>query len=94
VNGIGKIWATDLVDMQAFSRFNRGTRYLLTVIDIFSKYGWMLPLKDITGVSVAKALKEIFKQRNQKSFGQTKGKNFIIHMSTLWVLSFTLLRTK
>jgi len=33
------------------------------VIDIFSKYGWMLSLKDKTGVSVAKALKDIFKQR-------------------------------
>ena len=39
VNGIDKIWAADLVDMQAFSKFNRGVRYLLAVIDIFSKYG-------------------------------------------------------
>ena len=46
VNGIDKIWAADLVEMQAFSKFNRGVRYLLTVIDVFSKYGWMLPLKD------------------------------------------------
>jgi len=42
VNGIDKIWATDLVEMQAFSKFNPGVRYLLTVIDVFSKYGWML----------------------------------------------------
>ena len=60
VNGIDKIWAADLVEMQAFSRFNRGVKYLLTVIDVFSKYGWMLPLKDKTGVFVVKALKEIF----------------------------------
>ena len=41
VNGIDKIWAADLVDMQAFSKFNRGVKYLLAVIDVFSKYGWL-----------------------------------------------------
>ena len=46
MNGIDKICAADLVEMQAFSESNRGVRYLLTVIDVFSKYGWMLPLKD------------------------------------------------
>jgi len=39
VNGIDKIWAADLVDMLLFSKFNRGVKYLLTVIDVFSKYG-------------------------------------------------------
>ena len=43
--------------MQAFSKFNRGVKYLLAVIDIFSKYGWLIPLKDKTGKSVASALK-------------------------------------
>jgi len=62
VNGIGKIWAADLVEMQAISKFDRGVRYLLTVIDVFSKYGWMLPIKDKTGKSVADAFKAIFKK--------------------------------
>jgi len=57
VNGINKIWAAGLVDMQSFSKFNRGVKYLLTVIDVFSKFGWMILLKDKTGVSVSKALK-------------------------------------
>ena len=56
------MWAADLVEMQAFSKFNRGVRNLLTVIDVFSKYGWMLLLKDKTGKSVADAFKEIFKK--------------------------------
>jgi len=59
VNGIDKTWAADLVEMQAFSKFNRRVRYLLTVIDVFSQYGWMLPLKDKTGKSVADVFKEI-----------------------------------
>ena len=66
VNGIDKIWAADLVEMQAFSKSNHGVRYLLTVIDVFSKYGWMLPLKDKTAKSVADAFKEIFKQSKRK----------------------------
>ena len=74
VNGIDKIWAADLVDMQSFSKFNRGAKYLLTVIDVFSKFGWMLPLKDKTGVSVANALKEIFKQRKPEKLWTCKGK--------------------
>ena len=38
-NGIDEIWAVDLVDMQSLSKFNKGIKYLLMVIDIFSKYG-------------------------------------------------------
>ena len=60
VNGIDRIWATDLVDMQASSKFDQDVKYLLAVIDIFSKYGW---LKDRAGKSVALALETIFKER-------------------------------
>ena len=78
VNGIDKIWAADLAEMQAFSKFNCGVRYLLTVIDVFSKYGWMLPLKDETGKSVADAFKEIFKKSKRKpeKLWTDKGREF------------------
>ena len=49
--------------MQAFSKYNNGVKYLLTVIDVFSKYGWMKPLKSKTGLEVAIALKKIFTER-------------------------------
>ena len=39
------IWAADLADMQLTSKFNKGSRFLLCVIDIHSKYAWVLPLK-------------------------------------------------
>ena len=74
VNGIDKIWAADLVDMQAFSKFNRGVKYLLSVIDVFSKYGWLIPLKDKTGKSVASVLKTIFKERKPEKMWVDKGK--------------------
>ena len=62
--------------MQAFSKFNRGVKYLLAVIDVFSKYGWLIPLKDKTGKSVASALKTIFEERKPKKMWVDKGKEF------------------
>ena len=44
-NGVDEIWAADLIDMQAFSKDNNEIKYLLTVIDIFSKFVWIVPLK-------------------------------------------------
>ena len=40
------ICGADLADMQLLSKFNKGFRFLLCVIDIFSKYAWVIPLKD------------------------------------------------
>ena len=76
VNGIDKIWAADLVDMQAFTKFNRGVKYLLAVIDVFSKYAWLVSLKDKTGKSVASALKTIFEERKPVKMWVDKGKQF------------------
>ena len=59
--GVDNIWAADLVDMKAFAKDNEGVKYLLTVLDVFSKYGWIAPLKTKTGVEVANALRQIFK---------------------------------
>ena len=49
------IWGADLVDMQLISKFNKGFRFLLCVIDIFSKYAWVVPLKDKKDVSIVNA---------------------------------------
>ena len=43
---IDNIWGANLVDMQLKSKFNKRIRFLLCVIDIFSKYVWVIPLKD------------------------------------------------
>ena len=71
-----ELWAADLVDMQAFSKFNRGIKYLLAVIDVFSKYGLLIPLKDKTGKAVASALEIIFKERKPEKMWGDKGKEF------------------
>ena len=44
MNGIDEIWAADLIGMQVFSKANNGINYLLTVIDIFSKFVWIISL--------------------------------------------------
>ena len=60
------IWRVDLVDMQLLSKYNKGIRFLLCVIDIFSKYAWVVPLKDKKGISIVKAFQIILKQLNKK----------------------------
>ena len=50
------IWGVDLVDMQLISKYNKGIRYLLCDIDLFSKYTWVVPLKDKKGITIANAL--------------------------------------
>ena len=60
------IWGVDLADMQLLNRYNKGIRFLLCVIDTFSKYAWVVPLKDKKGISIVKALQIILKQSNRK----------------------------
>ena len=77
VNHIDEIWAADLVDMQQFSRWNKGYKYLFMVIDVFSKYGWIVPLKDKRGETVTDAFKTIFKEgRKPLYLWVDKGKEF------------------
>ena len=52
--------------MQLLNKYNKGIRFLLCVIDIFSKYAWDVPLKDKNGVSIVKAFQSILKQSNRK----------------------------
>ena len=78
VNDIDEIWAADLVDMQSFSKFNNGIKYLLMVIDAFSKCGWIAPLKSKTGVDVTIVLNKIFisERRRCTKMWVDKGKEF------------------
>ena len=62
VLGMDEQWVADLVEMQALKKWNRGVRYLLTVVDVLSKYAWVEPLKDKTGKAVAAAFERILKR--------------------------------
>ena len=76
VNGIDDQWQADLVDVAALSRHNRGIRFLLTCIDIFSKYAWVLPVKDKRGPTIAKALDDILRERTPRKLQTDKGSEF------------------
>ena len=60
------IWGVDLADMQSLSRKNKGIKYLLCIIDLYSKYVFVIPLKDKKGISIANAFDKIIKQSNRK----------------------------
>ena len=60
------IWGVDLADMQSLSRKNKGIKYLLFVIDLFSKCAFVVPLKDKNGIGIVNAFDKIIKQSNRK----------------------------
>ena len=60
------IQRADLADMQLISKFNKGYRFLVCVIDIFSKYAWVVPFKDKKGISIADAFQKVLDDSNRK----------------------------
>ena len=52
--------------MQLISKSNKGFRFLLCVIDIYSKYAWVIPLKDKKGISIVNGFQKILKEYNRK----------------------------
>ncbi len=62
IKGIDDLFQADLVDMSAYASQNRGFHFLLTVIDTFSKYAWVVALKNKSGQSVMKAMSTVFKE--------------------------------
>ena len=53
------IWGVDLADMQSLSKYNKGIKYLLCAIDLFSKYAWVVPLKDKREITIVNAFPKI-----------------------------------
>ena len=60
------IWAADLAEMESLSSKNKNVKYLLCVIDVFTKYAWVKPLKDKKGKTVLNAFMEIVNESNRK----------------------------
>ena len=70
-------WGVGLVDMQWLSKYKRGIRYLLCTIDLFSKYAWVVPLKDKRGISIVNAFQKIAsKGRKPNKIWVDKGSEF------------------
>ena len=60
------IWGADLADMQLIIKLNKGFRFLLCVIDVYSKYAWVIPLKDKKDITITNAFQKILKECNRK----------------------------
>lgn len=64
---IDNLWQLDLVDMTKYSRNkNKNNKFILTVIDVMSKYSWAVPVKNKTGAAVTEAMKEVFRQSSPR----------------------------
>ena len=59
------IRGVDLADMQSFRKYNKGIKYLLCAIDVFSKYAWVIPLKDKKVTSIVNAFQEIISKERK-----------------------------
>ena len=76
-SGTDAIWTADLIDMQSFSRSNKGFKYILMIIDVFSKYRWAIPLKTKNGSEVMKAFQSLWKtQKPPQKLWTDEGKDF------------------
>lgn len=82
VNGIDAQWQADLADLNSYIAFNKGIRFLLTVIDCFSRYAWVIPVKSKNSADMKNAFAELFNQsapRIPKRLQTDKGKEFFNH---------------
>ena len=71
------IWVLISPNMQSLSKYNKGIKYLLSAIDLFSKYAWVIPIKDKKGTSIVNAIKKIIsKRRNQNKIWVDQGSEF------------------
>lgn len=80
VSGIDAQWEADLVDMQTYSAYNSGYKYMICCIDVFSKFAWVKPLRNKSANSICTAFKDIISNKRKPWCIRTdKGKEFINH---------------
>ena len=81
------IWGVDLADTKLLSKQNKGIKYLLCAIDLFSKYAFVVPLKDKKGISITNAFNKIIKQSNRKpnKIWVDQGGEFCNHVFKKWL---------
>lgn len=79
ITNIDDLWEMDLIDMQKFSRNNNGNRFILAVIDCFSKFVWCVPIKRKTPDEIVKAFDHIFSKTSRRpvKIQSDKGREFV-----------------
>ena len=81
------IWGVDIADMQSLSKKNKGIKYPLCAIDLYSKYAFVIPLKDKKGISIVNAFNKIIKQseRKPKKIWVDQGGEFYNNIFKKWL---------
>ena len=77
VQDIDEVFEADLVDMQEFSSDNDNFKYILTVIDVMSKFAFAIPLKNKTSKEIIIAFEKVFKKRKPLCLRTDQGKEFL-----------------
>ena len=83
----GNIWGADLANMQLIRKYNKEIRFLLCAIDIFSKYGWVVPLKNKKGITIVDAFQKILNDSKRKpnKIWVDKGSEFYNRSMKSWL---------
>ena len=63
--GIDDVFSIDIVDMKEWEKYNDGFKYMLNIVDCFSRFAWAIPLKNKNADDVLKALKDLFQDTNR-----------------------------
>ena len=75
--GLDHLWQIDLVDVQSLHSYNDGFKYLLCCIDCFSRYSWVVPIKNKTGSVVTNAFASLLRDRKPTYVQSDKGSEFV-----------------
>ena len=67
-SGNDDLWQADLADLSSIAKYNDGYKFLLTCIDVFSKYAWAIPLKNKSSKSIVIAFTKIFEKEKTSEF--------------------------
>ena len=92
--GVDDVWSCDLVEMQEWSKQNKGYRYLLNVVDVYSKFAWSIKLLDKKGKTVLEAFKQIVKTSGRKPghIWVDEGKEFYNKDMDEWIKENNIIR--
>jgi L-rhamnose mutarotase len=78
VRGYDDLWQADVVEMRPYARSNQGYNYILTIIDVLSKYAWAVPLKNKSGNEMSETIAKLIRENGRcpKNFQTDRGKEF------------------
>ncbi|XP_020297547.1 uncharacterized protein LOC109862061 [Pseudomyrmex gracilis] len=88
------LWQADVVEMRPYSRFNKGYHYILTVIDVLSKYAWAIPLKNVQALikkhsinhySTYSVMKASIVERFNRTLKNDMWKQFTLNGTYKWI---------